>query len=304
MIAVDPVFNESSVSPPAVDERQARDRMAGTIDILARMPDYGLGKSLRVSNEFHLLELAQGYTVSVWISDRQVDRDHLRFFLSLAAKAPFIRPEDGDALDHLEHTEVAFQGQSNPAFVAAYSLDAPLVSLDHDVWEEPDLPATVILLDGEGELSEEDISLVNFARLGHFDHHASWFARRKAATDIADLWSRRAELFPHLVFCETIEEQLAQQTPILSQIVARLEDMERVAAIGHPFDNEAFGRKCNATSSPTFATYGKRYDFRAPDGSQKRCGWHFYLPGGRRIYFSSDYTIGHIGNHLPTVKYP
>ena len=303
MIAVDPVFNEMSLSPPAADEQQACARMARAIEILTQMPNHGLGKSLRISTQFYLLELATGYTVTRWVNDHRVDRDQLNFFLGLAAKAPFLQEGDGTALDCLDDTEVAFEGQAHPAFLAAYALDAPMVSLDHGPWSQPDLPATVNLLDGEGELTEEHILLVNFAHSAHFDEHAPWFARRNAVIDAADMWERREELFPHLVFWDSVEAQLVQQTPILSMIAARLEDIERVAALGQPFDKNAFHWKCNATSAATFDSFREYYEFCARDGSVKRCGWHFYLPDGRRIYFSGDYTIGYVGLHLPTVKF-
>jgi hypothetical protein len=303
MSAVDPVFNEPSAEPLATTETEARSRMNGVLDVLLLMPRHGLGKGLRISDEFYQLALAPRYNLTDWINDPRVGRDHLNLFLGLAAKAPYLRSSDCVALQRIEDTDVTCYGQGHPAFLAAHALGAPMVSFDHDAWSEPDLPVTVTRLGDEGELDDEQDTIANFARPDHFDHHAPWFARRNAVTDAADLWSRRAELFPNLVFSEPVEGQLQQQQTILSLIVDRLKDIERVAASGRPFDKDAFAFRCNATSAATFQQFGSAYVFTAPDGVSTRCGWHFYLPDGRRIYFSTDFVIGHVGEHLPTAKF-
>jgi len=303
MTAMDPVFNEPSAAPAAADRQAARNRMIGVVGVLIRMPNHGLGRSLRISECFYQLPLAPDYTMTDWLIDREVGRDHLNFFLGLAAKAPYLRQTDANALERIEDTEVTCHGQSHPAFLAAHLLDAPLVSFDHDAWAEPVLPVNVIRLDGEGDLCEESDTLVNFSNCDHFAHHARWFARRDAIEDARDLWCRCAELFPHLTFCPSVEDQLKEQETILPKIIDRLREMERIAATGRPFGKDAFQYKCHPTSAPTFGQFSLAYEFTTPDGTSKRCGWHFYLPDGRRIYFSPDFTIGHIGGHLPTVKF-
>ncbi len=305
MSAPDPVFNEPSVAPPAQDLATARLRMAGVIDLLVRAPEHKLGSSLRISDQFYLLELAIAYTVNDWIQDGDVDRDHLVFFLSLAAKSPFIRIEDGDALFRIEDCEVTCHGNTHLSFLSAYALDSVLFSFNHGIWSQPDLPAVIKRLDGDAEILSEEITLVNLSIPSHYDHHAEWFERGNNVNSPSDLWERRAELFPNISFCPSVEDQLHGQAPILHLIVARLNDLQRVAALKTPFSKDAFQTTCSPTSSETLnhKKYGPHYDFSGPDGMVKRCGWHLYLPDGKRIYFAADYTIGHIGGHLPTVKF-
>lgn len=303
MIATDPVFNEPSTEPPAADRQAARARMIGAVDVLLLMPAHGSGKSLRISEYFYHLALAPDYTMIDWLNDREVGRDHLNFFLGLAAKAPYLRQTDSAPLERIEDTEVTCHGQSHPAFLAGHLLHAPLVSFDHDLWAEPVLPVTIIRLDGQGELCEEPEILINFSNPCHFAQHAQWLAQLDSIVDAENLWIRRAELFPHLTFCPSVQDQLKAQEIILSKIIDRLREMERVASADSPFDNNAFQFKCHATSASTFGRFKSAYEINAPDGSSKTCGWHFYLPDGRRIYFSADYVIGHIGEHLPTVKF-
>jgi hypothetical protein len=303
MIAMDPLFNEPSVKPAAANRQEARGRMVGILEVLLLMPGKGLGKSLRTSESFYLLPLAPDYAVNDWLNDSEVERDHLSFFLGLAAKSPFIQDSDPVPPDHPHDAEVNCHGEAHAAFLAAYELDAPLVSFNHSPWSSPELPATVTLLDDEAELIEEAVTLTNFSKRDHFDDHAPWFARRNAAADPADLWARREELFPSLTFCADVESQLHSLISIIPLIQRRLKDLQEVAARQQAFDPGSFATTCRPTSGATFDQYGSRYDFRTPNGTTKRCGWHLLLPEGRRIYFSTDYTIGHIGGHLPTVRY-
>jgi hypothetical protein len=301
----DPVFNEPSVAPPAQASATARSRMAGVIDLLVRAPEHNLGSSLRISEQFYLLELASTYTANDWIQDGDVERDHLNFFLSLAARSPFIRIQDGEALSRIEDSEVTCHGITHLSFLAAYALDSVLVSFNQVPWSKPDLPAIITRLDGNAALLSEAITLVNLSTPTHYNHHAGWFARGRAVTSPSDLWSRRAELFPNLRFCPSVEDQLHSQAPILRLIIARLNDLQRVAALNTPFSKDSFQTECSPTSSETLnhKKFGPHYDFSGPDGSGITCGWHLYLPDGKRIYFAADYTIGHIGAHLPTVKF-
>jgi hypothetical protein len=308
MIAPDPVFNELSVGPLATDPSSARARVAGLIEVLIRAPDHGLGTSLRISEGFYLLELAPDYTFNDWINDTSVPVDKLRFFLSLAAKAPFFQQQDEPALYCLDQIDVSCNDQSHPAFLCAYFLDAALVSFDHDFYSQPLLPITVSRLDDDGEIFSEEALQVNLAQLGQFDFHSDWFLNRwNAVVSPTDLWNRRHDLYPALVFCEAVEDELLILGSILPLIADRLADIQRVASTRIPFDKDAFRSKCNPTAQSTFEQFGSCYDFRNPDGVRIRCGWHLYLPDGCRVYFapgSASYTIGHIGKHLPTSRYP
>lgn len=304
MIAIDPVFNELAAEQVTFNEDGARRHMGNALTVLLEMPNHGIGSGLRISDRFYQLEMAPDYSMTDWINDNQVDRDQLRFFLGLAAKAPFLRQEDSPAaLERLEDSEVRCNDSAHAAFLAAYVLDAPLVSFDHSHWKAPELAAEVIQLDEEATFIHEAVSLINFSQLAHFDHHKGWLTKRSAARDAADLWNRRSSLFPHLQFSPQVEWQLHEHEAILAHVVKRLSDLERVAASSKSIRADAFNQKCSSTSQATFERFGGAYDFVAPDGTKTRCGWHFYLPDGRRIYFSSTFLVGHIGPHLPTAKF-
>lgn len=306
MTMQDPVFNEPSATPIARDANEARTRIDRVLDVLTIAPTHGLGKGLRTSEAFYSIQIADQYTFLNWLDDPAIGRDQRELFLSLGAGRQFIRPSDVVSSESMEECEISCHGIIHKSFLAAYRLESVLVSFDNDAWSQPELTATLTSIEADAELLTESIVLVNFARPEHFAYHAQWFSQRNAITGISDLWSRRAEIFPNLTFCPSVEGQLQSCGPIFDTIVARLMDLQNVAAKNQPFNKDAFRTRCNATSTETFSRFGADYDFRDPAGALKRCGWHLYLPNTGRIYFAPDifrYVIGHIGEHLPTVKF-
>jgi len=309
MSAPDLVFNDRSTSPLAPNQISAGERMTQFLQVLRVAPTHGFGPGLRISEEFYLHELADDFPIVNWVDSPTTTVEERGFLLTLADKAPFLLPSDTTALAKREDCSVSFCGEQSAAFEAAYLLDSALVSLHHTDWLAPTFAITIEALDDEDEILIEEETLPNFATLDHYTHHQPWLtARFRSLTSPAELWERRAELFPHLDLSSSVEKQLLEQSAYLHRIVTRLHDMERVAAAGiTPFDAKAFARPCRPTTSGTRDQFESRYTFSQNAGETHFCGWHLNLTKGKRIYFTpvgSQLFIGHIGEHLPTKKYP
>jgi hypothetical protein len=306
MTAPDPVFNEASLSPPAADPATARRRMKTILAILIRAPDHGFGSSLRISHDFYLLELSPGHSILNWLD--ATDPDERRFFMLLATRAPYLRPEDGEIASRLEDSEITCAGCTHPAFLTAHELDSALVSFPGGAWAGPELLARRRFFDDEGELCEEEITLINIAQPEHFQHHETWIEERfQSVATGAELWRRRTELYPSLIFCPAVEKQLSSLDPIIPLIANRLAILNQSACSPQPFNKDNLGCTCRPTASTTRDKYRASYTFQTPDGESEYCGWHLLLPEGRRIYFApgnSFHTIGRIGSHLPTMRFP
>lgn len=294
----------------ATDFHQAGQRMRELIGILLAAPDYGLGKGLRVPQDFYLLELAPQFTINDWVCVATTPREEREFFLQLATRSPFLADAPANVLERDALLEIFCDESGSPAFQAAYLLDSPLISLNHSIWKSPHLKAPAAQMDDEGELSKFEVSLINISQERHFESHAAWIEARRQhdIQDAATLWNERGSLLKALEFCPCVESQILSvqpQTDLFAQIVDRLFDLQRVASLGKPFDKNIFRTRCSPTSPETLhhKQHGPHYHIVAADGQKKQCGWHLMLPDGHRIYFSTDYTIGHIGSHLPTVKY-
>jgi len=308
MSVPDPVFNELSAHPPATSPAEARTRVSAFITVLVLAPDHGLGSSLRTSGNFYLLSLAPGYTLFSWLDDPQTSREEMSLFLSLAAKSPFLQPSDTDALRRAGDCEASFGGRTDHGLAAAHLLDVPLVSFHHGEWIYSSLESQISRLDDDGEIFTETVLLPNISCPEHYEVNQPWFKRRfPSVTDLTALWNNRESLFPELIFCPSVQAQLSDLEDILSLVLDRLKDLQRVASHAGPFDPASFASRCSPTSSSTRQGFERHYIFRAPDGVGTFCGWHLYLPDGRRIYFAllkNHLLIGHIGHHLPTKRFP
>jgi hypothetical protein len=168
-------------------------------------------------------------------------------------------------------------------------------------------------LEESGELSEEVTSVRHASEGTHVAAHTTWI-NESAMLDIgrgAQLWDARAEVFPHLKFCDSVREHLSglpDGNPALGQVVKRLRELDEYtgAWITGPFDPDAI-RKATPESEATIDQYGDVRTFTCPDDKSRVFSWHVRCtPGTIRIHFlpiEHSIIIGYIGPHLPTVKF-
>jgi hypothetical protein len=128
-----------------------------------------------------------------------------------------------------------------------------------------------------------------------------------------ELWNRKDELFPSLIFCEAVSEQLQSlgaENPILQLIKNRLSELEDYCK---GWTDEAFEPKSLRNVSPESqvtlqnSKYSKERTFLCPDGKERVFSWHAKLSFGWRIYFFPNeqrkMIVGYVGCHLRTAKY-
>lgn len=312
MSSLDLVFNDHSAQSIALNSHDAGLRIKGLIDVLLLAPEHGFGKGLRIPQNFYLLKLADQYTFMDWLNSASTPREEKEFILQLATRSPFLTESSPDIQNRAALCEVHCGDSASSAFQAAYLLNYPLLSFCQAPWDLPSLHATASQMDDEGELRQFPVSLINIAHKEHFTQHSGWIEarRQREIHDSAVLWKNRETIFPSLEFCPCVKDQLSlipENSDLFTQILDRLFDLQRVAALGIAFHNEAFRTKCSPSSSSTIQNFGEHYSFRRVDDTLVQCGWHLYLPDGNRIYFTcdkGDWVIGHIGGHLPTSKFP
>jgi hypothetical protein len=311
MIALDPVFNDLSRLPLAEDLHAAGDRMIGLLEVLAQAPEHGLGGSLRIPEDFYLTEIASNFRLWEWVDHNETPHEQRDLLLALATSTPFMKGSSQDLQERAKLGEYAINGAVSEALQAAHLMELPLVSFNHGDWKQAILHASVQEIDDEGALLNGHVTQVNFSETAHFAIHSDWIENRKKQrfAEPALLWQRRVEIFPNLDFSSHVESQLLGfpvNGELFPQIANRLFEMQRVAALGAPFDKNAFRCMCKASSQSTIDRFGEAYSFKARDGESILCHWHFNLPDGYRLYFGvrgTEYVIGYIGKHLPTTRF-
>jgi len=313
MTPLDPVFNEHSREPLAADRYVAKQRISGLIEALLAAPAHGLGRRLRIPEDFYQAPLGPDYTISSWLDDRTVRREETSFMLQIAASVPYLTDAPASVIERQYKTEVFHNNISSPCFCAARLLDVPLISLNHGPWNVPMVNAGERLLEDDGAVTEVAVRMVNIATTDHLRLHAEWITdrRRHQVESMESLLEHSSTILPHLDFSTIVGDQLRVISPThraFDLTLARLFEMER-HAVEHDadFDPSAFKTKCHPSSQSTLDKYAAEYRFTTADGQKLICGWHFYLPDGWRIYFAPNgnrFVVGHVGKHLPTRKYP
>jgi len=310
------VLNELSLGQaPAVEP--ARDWMLSLIRTCFLAQRAGASRMLLLPENAATKELSDGYSVWNWANDPQVDIDLRRKFLSMATYGPFTEKVLGpEALDRLGISEYFHDERSAKGLSAAHVLDALAISAPSDeTWDQGSVEVRVISLDEEADLVEGHVRIRHACSATHVEDHRAWLTARQQAQvgSGADIWERRAELFPGLVFCGRVEDQLRtieRNDPHLRQALRRLWQLNDYFGAWKtgPFDRTAI-LDCDPESQPTLQQYAARHSFRCPDGKDRVFSWHVPMtPGAWRLFFYPDgqtrkAIVGHIGPKLPNVSY-
>lgn len=299
-------LNELSFHSPARNEEIARQHMSGLLDTLRAAAAHGVKRNLHIDRNINLpsLELAPDYPVARWLNDGLVNRDLRSYFRSLTTKISYI-----DDLPEYIHQERQARGLG-----FAYQSDHLAISLDSDdCWCSGyiELEVRYLDLDEFDELISELVQVKHACYPEHIDEHVDWIDKR-IASDIhsgADIWNRRDELYPHLLFCDSVREQLNAillGDRMLIPILRSLKELERFRNnwLDGPFNYKAISGVVSPESEATLIQFPKERTFRCPDGDYVRFSWHMKVNLDKwRIYFDPlkdrrQLIIGYIGRHL------
>ena len=251
------------------------------------------------------------------MNDPLVDLDWRRKFLSMATHGPFTEDVVGaETLEKLSISEYSLDDRTALGLGAAHVLDGLAVSIACDgAWLDTNLQVGMLSLTDDGELFEDEVAVRNAARPDHVEDHRLWLTAQQRAEigDGAAVWARRRELFPALVFCARVEDQLSAlgpRDPHLKQVLRKLAQINETFAAWSdgPFDRRKIP-DCDPESRVTLKQFRAEHSFLCPDGETRLFSWHLALtPGAWRLFFKPDRDtrkafIGHIGPKLPNVSY-
>lgn len=312
---LEPVFNDLSAEPPALDLAAAFERMSRLVELLRVAPDHGLDRGLRIPQTFHNLALCPEYRVWDWLNDTRVPREQTVFLLTLATRSPYLDQVPDEIKERALLVDLRVDGMESDGLRAAFLLHAPLFSFLQAPWDRPLIDCLCAELVDDWLAPPQPVQLANVALVSHFESHTNWIRERRQRTISSgyDLWERRGWLFPHLEFCRSVQSQLLTlrpNEPRYQQVIDKLFDLETYfAGWGRGgFDRSAFP-KCNPVSPETLSRYPEEYRFSTEIGQDVVGTWHLYLtPGKGRLYFYADSTsrrgvVCHIGDKLPDTTY-
>lgn len=315
---MDLVLNELSHQTYLDDVESARKLMDHFIKVLVLINSKGVQPKLRMKTNIYNLYLTQEYPLTKWINDHTVDLEKRRLIMSIITQFPFIDKElEAIIYDRVLLSDFKFENEVVEGLGIAYLLDSIAISfLMEDKWDTAYLSLQMEFIDEEAETFTEHIDIRHISTPIHLAEHENWISSTylKNIKTGKELWRKRSTLFPSLVFCEHIEEQITalhEGQTLFKQILKRLFQLEAYFSNwkSGPFLPDTIGSKVTPESHITLTKYKDEHTFLCPDGENRLFSWHSRMtPFAQRLFFypcesTRNCFIGYIGKKLPTVTY-
>lgn len=259
--------------------------------------------------------LCEGYTIHDWLRDTTVIRKEKDFFRSLINRGTMINTSqflESEMFIKVDGKQVGALG-----CLAAYEWDNYVVSLSSNVlWLDECIHGEYSSIEND-EFNEYSVEIRNCSKEAHVDKLIIYQRQRNKLliSSGTELWNKREELFPHLIFCESVKKQL-EEARVKMQIQAvmnRIQILEDFfSTYNGNFDKEKVGYGCRYESESVQKDERLRNmrKFKTPYGDDEFFYWHISFPGNYpgRIHFLPDAEhnigiIGYVGKHLPTQRY-
>lgn len=258
-------------------------------------------------------ELISGYTIHDWLQNSEVPQQEKAFLRTIINRKQLIQETDfwgGELIVEVECGERI----TAVGCLAAYESESYVVSMNTSVlWQAVEIVGTYVTL----EQDDKQVSVDNCC----FEEQLTLLGDREKArmrllvSSGEELWEKRELLYPHLLFCDCVQEQLGEARISLhiQMIMKRLQVLEDYfKGFDGKFDKNDVGYGCRGESE----TVEKSDDLRrlrtfwTPYGKEEFFGWHISFAGNfpGRIHFIPDTEhrlgiVGYIGKHLPTGKF-
>lgn len=265
----------------------------------------------QVGNNLYDLLLMDNYSIGQWIKDNKVDGDLKSKFLSIVSTSPLVNKEE---VDRFESENCFYEGKLGLGIKAALLYNTFCINFLIDDYNN------IIILPIkheyilDGELKKEDEIIKCFATSLDVLSHKEWFlnSQKKNIQCGKDLWDRRTELFPHLIFCDGVKSQISElgKSSNLTNIIERLRVLDKVALdwtngdFNYSQTNKSYRLTIHPESKPTIDNYRQARIFSLPDKRKELFSLHI-ITGDLRIHFYPDNNekkvyIGYVGHHLKT----
>lgn len=244
------------------------------------------------------------YPLQKWLAEEDIE--YRRKFLSFWQKRiTFEAEEEYEFLYKGERIEGATEAVLSDSFVIS-----PCFTSE---WQIPELKGELYSLH---ENEQQMIGVPNVCRREQLQTPvvSEILKRHKVvrAYSYKELWEKKEKLFPHLVFCPSVEKDLYDLEPsYMNQVIRKLCELEEYCLryAGKAFDKDLLASKTTVEDKETLKHFKKEHTFFDSDKSAFLASWHMRFTGiPGRIFFVPDYTkdtmlIRYIGKKLKNVTY-
>lgn len=214
-----------------------------------------------------------------------------------------------------QEEEMEFMFEDEPLYAGTEAIlnDSCVISVGfHDKWKNPTLSGEMILLEGDNETAE----LLNLYTEKQIDDSCIREICLRESRNIQiytyeELWLRKEKLFPHLMFCPSVKDDMkVLQKAYISQVINKLMELEEYCRnnTGKVFDAGKLS-KTTPESEATMNMYKKEHTFKDENNTLHTVSWHMRFTGiPGRIFFelpdqNGRILICYIGKKLPNATY-
>ncbi|MBF0539239.1 MAG: hypothetical protein HQL03_13405 [Nitrospirae bacterium] len=305
-------INELSFVGQAQNLTQCTELISELIRTIDALRPALIANQVHVSQNLWQKEISPGYTVHKFIYDRNIDQRIITNFQIYVISGPYFET----LIENISHQCTIIsnnQDVTGSSIAAASHLSGVLTSLQN----APPFDSNHV----EVRYCDETVNKQSLKISNLFDHSAAkGFCAKVIKDDINSwngFWNQRNILFPELIFCEAVESQLREvnfqtNSHLISRHLKCMNDYIKNARSGNinPSNFEEMGIEASKESDITLKHYGNCRTFKCADGVERTFTWHSKLGLNIRIHFyppdgeTNDFTIGYIGTHLRTWKYP
>ena len=240
-------------------------------------------------------------------------REEYRRLMSLSTRVPLLVDVDKEVKDRFLACEAkSLSSNDGEPLVFCAITDGIAVGFPSDsVWEPDQLTITFEELLPDGSIGEASEVIDNLTRDVHAgpicDRHRAGI--RENLRSFADLWKKRGEVFPNLLFGMDVDQQLkVVNTGVLQIVVKRLATLDESAREWRDNKGDIPRWKSRVTPEGNSVMNSERLRearrFRSRLGVQELFEWHARFGSSGRIHLrfdpsSYEVEIGYIGEHLP-----
>lgn len=312
------VLNELSVHPDiCLDSKKenARNIINKFVELLHRINRKREFDGLITTPDIYNFQISSKYSIHDWLQDPLVDQKYKAFFrIFYSHKCSYIE-NNNYSLDEFKINLDNNKYNSIGCLVASERNESIISLQTHELWFNEIIEGIFSTLDNVvDEIVTESRMINNISEEKHLELLEEKIKEEHFAmlSSGQDLWENREILFPNLVFCESVKEQLYSDPEKfhIEQVAKKLIRMQQYFS---NYDGLYDPKKLGLNARTESETVKSNKDlkafrlFKKPDGTRdyfynhigftgKYCGRIHFLPDDcdRKCY------IGYIGKHLPT----
>ncbi len=318
------MFNELSLSPvkSIIDARNALETF---VKASIRAKEFGfseirLHESVKDLYQFNLLE---NYRIDSWLKDCEVDYDVRDRFRDIVANPPLLRDDEiveKEIFDRSEFFKTLDEFKHSVfGLGASYVFGTLAISLaTHEEWLLSTMDIHHYSVDYQGIEDLSTVKVLNFSSIEILETHKEWIEneQKDCLEKSIDLWNKRQEYFPNILFGVDLENQL-QKIGLTKKFYQLIDCLKKLDAFSKAWDYGGFNLNVlkthysldvNGESECTMQRYSSLRKFGLSDGKKVQFELHIKL-SDLRIYFlpnpsTQTITVGYIGKHIRTCLFP